>query len=288
MRSFLYGGAAMLLCFDIFFLFKAILTTNFVPIVPIVAGILTAGGLLFIVYAEQRAREEDKRDHRRISRVAHQLESPLQSLQSDLEHLMRNANKLPAEERLKLKHMETKTKVLLENIRDVFLMLQAQEKPIARELRLYNLCTLVDQVVAHQKPAASAHNVELVHKAYCHDAPVRVDRQLFLIALNHIVENAIFYSLTPGLVNIAITKGSKAVRIIVQDRGVGIAPEDRTTIFQPFARGHMAANFDPDGIGVGLTLARLIIHECGGRVRWRSHDRAMGTEFEVVLPLATK
>src|SRR3989344_7903604 len=145
-RAFLYGAAAMLLIFDLIFFFRAVLATNFIPIIPITAGILTSAGLLLIVYAEQRARAEDKRDHRRISRVAHQLESPLRALQDDLETLVKNAQRLPADERLKLKRMETKTKVLLENVRDVFLMLQATEQPFASEARLLNLCTLLDEV----------------------------------------------------------------------------------------------------------------------------------------------
>lgn len=286
-RSLLYGSGATLLVFDIFFLFRSLFTSNFVPIVPIIAGILTAGGLLFIVYAEQRAREEDKRDHRRISRVAHQLESPLQTLRDDLEYLLTNANKLPAEGRLKVKRMETKTRVLLDNVRDVFLMLQAHEGPLAQEVRTYNLCVILEEVVAQHQQLASAHNVEVIHKAHCEEAPVRADKRLLTIALGHVLENAIVYTLKPGVVNVAITRGQKYTRIIFQDRGVGVAASDRPGIFSPFARGHKAEQYDPDGIGVGLTLARLLVREAGGDIVWRARERATGSEFEVRLPLAT-
>src|SRR3990167_4012179 len=95
-RSFLYGGGAMLLAFDLYFLVRAIFSNNLVPILPIIAGILTAAGLLAIVYSEHTARERDRRDHRRISRVSHQLESPLGALQEDLEHLIATADTLPS------------------------------------------------------------------------------------------------------------------------------------------------------------------------------------------------
>lgn len=284
-RAFLYGGAAMLLLFDVVYLFRALFTTNFIPIVPIMAGMLTAAGLLFIIFAEHKAREEDKRDHRRISRVAHQLESPLRALQDDLEQLLKNADRLPSDERLKLKRMETKTKVLLENIRDVFLMLQASEQPLTQELRLYNICTLVDSVVKQQKKLAKARNVEVLTKPECTDAPAYVDRQLFLIALNHVVENALVYTLTPGLVNITVVKDAKQVRIVVQDRGIGVTKADYTAVWQPFARGERAEQYDPDGIGVGLTLSRLIIQEFGGVLRFHPRQAGMGTEFEITLPL---
>ncbi len=285
-RALLYGSAAMLLLINIFFFFRALLTTNFVPIVPVVAGVFTAAGLLFIVYAEQKAREADKKDHRRISRVAHQLESPLLALQDDLAGLLASADRLPSDERLKLKRMETKTNVLLENVRDVFLMLQAQEKPLSREQRLYNLCPLIEQVVARAKTLASARNIELVYQPQCTDAPVFVDRQLFLIALTHVIENGLVYTMKPGLVTVSVIREPKTIRITVQDRGIGITSRDHLTVFEPFARGEHAEAYDPDGIGVGLTLSRLIIQDFQGKLTWHSRPEGMGTEFTVILPLA--
>lgn len=285
-RAFLYGAAAMLLIFDLIFFFRAVISTNFIPIIPITAGILTAGGLLLIVYAEQRARLEDKRDHRRISRVAHQLESPLQALQEDLQALLGSAARLPADERLKLKRMETKTKVLLENVRDVFLMLRASEQSLTQELRLYNICTLVEGVLEQQRSLAKARNVELIHHPQCTDATAYVDRALFIIALTHVIENAIVYTLTPGLVNVTVLKENKWLCIVVQDRGIGVAAEDAAVVWQPFARGSQAEQYDADGIGVGLTLSRLIIAEFGGKLEFHPRTTGMGTEFEIALPLS--
>jgi K+-sensing histidine kinase KdpD len=288
LRAFLYGGGSALLILDAFFLIRATFQGNYVPIVPVVAGIFTAGGLLFIVYAEQRAREEDKRNHRRISRVAHQLTHPIEKLQDDLQHLLKNADKLPAEERLKLKHMATKTTVLLENVRDVFLTLQAQEGSISQEIKTYDLCELLDEALERISALASAHNVKINYKAHCKHASVRVDKHLFLLALNHIIENAIVYTLTPGLVNISIIKGNKKARIVVQDRGFGIAKKDNHNVMQPFARGSNAQKYDADGIGIGLALSRLILRDFEGTIRWQNRPQTAGTQFEIVLPLVSQ
>lgn len=281
----MYGGASALLLFNIVFMIQAVFAGNFVPIVPIVAGILTAAGLLLIVYVEHRARLQDKRDHRRISRVANQLESPLRSLQEDIGNVTANADALPGKARFVLKRMETKSKVLLENIRDVFLTLQAQEGKLAQDMRTHDLCSLVQEAVRRVRPLASACNVELDAKNYCQDAAVKVDKRLFLIALTHLIENGILYTLKPGKVSISVTRGTKSARVLVQDRGVGIKEEDISTVFQPFARGHAAHQFDPEGIGVGLTLSRLIIQEFGGTLKWKARETSTGSEFEITLPL---
>lgn len=282
----MYGGGSALLLLNVTFLLNAAWRGNLVPLVPILAGVLTAAGLLVIVYAEHRARLEDKRDHRRISRVANQLESPLYALQSDIETLAANSDNMLGEARLVLKRMETKSKVLLENIRDVFLTLQAQEGKLAEEARIHDLCTLVQEAIRRLQPLARAHNVELDAKAHCADAPVKVDQPLFLIALSHLIENGILYTLTPGKVTVSVTRGKKQARVIVQDRGVGVKPEDEPVIFQPFARGHAAVKFDPDGIGLGLTLSRLIVREFGGDLTWKSRPESSGSEFQITLPVA--
>ena len=284
-RAFLYGGGSALLLFNLFFLTRSVVAGNFVPIVPVVAGIMTAAGLLVIVYAEHRARLEDRRDHRRISRVASQLESPLRALASDINSLSAIAESIPGEARLTLKRMETQSQVLLENIRDVFLTLQSQEGRVSQDKRVHDLCSLVQEAVRRLQGVASARNVELDAKAHCADAPVKVDKRLFLIALSHVIENGLLYTITPGRVSISVTRGSKYARAIVQDRGVGITEEDALVVFQPFARGHKASQFDPDGIGVGLTLSRLIVKELGGKLTWQPNQNRPGTTFEIQLPL---
>ena len=278
----------MLLIFDIFFLVRAVVGNNFVPIVPILAGVCITGGLLFLIFAEQESRKQDYKEHRRLSRVAHQLESPIKSLEEDLAYLSSRANKLPAEERLKIKRMETKTKILLANVRDIFLMLQAQGGTISKEKQVVDICKVVEDAIGKTKAFATAKNVEVLHKAHCTDAPVRADKSLLIIALVHLIENGITYTLTPGLVNIAVIRGRNAVRIIVQDRGIGIKEADKEAVFQAFMRGDKAQQYDTDGIGVGLTLSRLIVQECGGQLIWRQRKPQLGSEFEIKLPLAVK
>ncbi len=285
MRTFLYGGGATLLLFDVFFLFKAVFTDNFVPIIPIIAGIFTAFGLLIVVYYEQQTRLLDKKEHRRISRVAHQLTAPLQALETNMEELSAQAQSLPAELRLKLRHMDTKTKVLLDNIRDVFLMLQAQEHPVSQEIRTYDLCSLLKDVISDCQPLAKARNVNLVYQTHCEYAPVKVDRRHFFLAMTHLIDNATIYTMNPGIVNVAVLKNHKHIRIVVQDRGIGISPEDASQVFLPFARGQNAAKYDPDGIGVGLTISRLLLREFNGKLIWRNRHPGMGTEFQITLPL---
>jgi two-component system sensor histidine kinase SenX3 len=106
-----------------------------------------------------------------------------------------------------------------------------------------------------------------------------------LIALAHVLENAIFYTLTPGYVNVTVLRGKKQVRVVVQDRGIGINQADELVVTRPFARGAQAEQYDPDGIGLGLALTQLILREMKGRLVWKSNAAKAGSEFELQLPL---
>lgn len=286
LHSFLYSGTAVLLVVDLLFLVRALFQESAIPLLPIIAGVLLAGGLLFILHAEQQLREEEKKEHRRLSRVATQLETPLKALQDDLAYLTSKADALPAEERIRIKQMETRSAVLLENIRDVFLMLQAQEGRVAQNTRAYDMCVLVKESIDRSKSLASAHNTEVISKNHCYDAPIVVDRHLFFIALGHVIDNAILYSLRPGLVNVAVTRGKNTARVIVQDRGIGVKAQDKDAVLRPFARGDKAGQFDSNGIGVGLTLAKLIVEEFGGTLTWKNRTDSTGVVVEITLPLA--
>ena len=88
-------------------------------------------------------------------------------------------------------------------------------------------------------------------------------------ALNHLVGDAGDGKLKPG----------KHVRIIVRDRGCGIAKENLDRLFRE------SFTTKPDGNGIGLTTCKRFVDEMGGDIRVTSTPN-IGTEFSVYLPAA--
>ncbi|HXP63491.1 MAG TPA: ATP-binding protein, partial [Dongiaceae bacterium] len=72
---------------------------------------------------------------------------------------------------------------------------------------------------------------------------------------------------------------SPQIRVLVQDTGPGISPENLPRLFEPFF------TTKPNGTGLGLPITRRIIHEHHGEISVRS-EPGKGTIFEILLPAA--
>ena len=74
------------------------------------------------------------------------------------------------------------------------------------------------------------------------------------------------------------SNGNGHVIVAIQDRGIGIAPEDMARIFDPYFTTRRA------GTGLGLPISRNIIEGMGGRLAVAS-ERGVGTEIRIDLPI---
>jgi signal transduction histidine kinase len=74
------------------------------------------------------------------------------------------------------------------------------------------------------------------------------------------------------------------VAIVVGDTGIGIAASEQDRVFEPFFRSSRDKRF-PQGMGLGLSIARDLVTAHGGRISVESTP-GQGSEFSVWLPLA--
>jgi signal transduction histidine kinase len=103
--------------------------------------------------------------------------------------------------------------------------------------------------------------------------------------LSNLLSNAIKYTPAGGSVSIGAGVEDNAVWIQVGDTGPGIEPEEQALIFNAYYRGCASGRF-PQGMGLGLTIARDLVVAHGGRLEVDSTP-GQGSRFTIWLPLAS-
>ena len=109
-------------------------------------------------------------------------------------------------------------------------------------------------------------------------------------AVRNVVANAIGHSPAGGVVRVVATRAPGRIEIRVTDEGPGIAPADLDHVFERFYRADTSRATDPatgraTGLGLGLTIARELLHANGGRITVERTGPG-GTTFLIELPAA--
>jgi len=107
---------------------------------------------------------------------------------------------------------------------------------------------------------------------------VDVDRRHMKRVLVNLLVNALEVMPDGGAIRIVGTADVDSAVIQVRDNGPGIAPEIRERMFQPFATAGK-----PNGVGLGLAMARQVVLDHGGEIWAASSPR--GARFSLRLPL---
>src|SRR5439155_3800091 len=105
--------------------------------------------------------------------------------------------------------------------------------------------------------------------------------------IGNLLNNAAKYTPAGGKISVTAQAAGGVAELRVRDTGAGIPPESLPGIFEPFAQGDRTLTRAEGGLGIGLTLARMLVELHGGTLSAASEGAGRGSEFVVRLPLGT-
>ena len=115
---------------------------------------------------------------------------------------------------------------------------------------------------------------------------VEGDARRLRLAFVHLLRNAVQFSAPGGLVRLAVDVADGTIRVAVLDHGRGIAAGDLDAVFDAYVQVADPDRRDHEGLGVGLTVARAVLVQHGGRLWAESPGLGQGATFHARLPLA--
>jgi signal transduction histidine kinase len=100
----------------------------------------------------------------------------------------------------------------------------------------------------------------------------------------NLLDNAVKYSPSGGLVELTLESDGTGCRITVTDQGIGLPDAAAERIFEPFERAENAAAHHLPGLGLGLYICRDIVERHGGTISAASEGEGRGTSVSLWLP----
>ncbi len=230
--------------------------------------------------SQEVLRQADRLKEDFLHMASHEFRTPLTALRLQVELVRRGLRHGSPPERIERQLASVDGQIdrlqsLLGTLLDVS---RVSAGRLTLDLHEVDLAELAREVVGRLVPEAAARGSTIELSAAA--ATGQWDRARLDQVATNLVSNAIKYG-GGNPVAVEIVASSEQVVLRVRDQGIGIAPEDLSTIFNEFERAENAAPFA--GLGLGLWIVRKLVAAHGGEITVESVV-GQGTTFEVRLP----
>ena len=241
-----------------------------------------------LVVAREKAEAASRAKSQFVATVSHEIRTPLHGLMGALSLLDRTP--LSDKQKSFLVMMREDADRLLREIDGILDFAKLEASGLELHERPCDLASLLARSVRAFESRAHAKKL---HLSLSLDPAlprwVRADGRQLEKIVRILVDNAIKFT-ARGRVRVRAgsrptREGVVALRLIVRDGGIGIPPEQRASIFEPFAQGDSSTTRQYGGTGLGLAICRQLVELMKGRVALKSRP-GQGSTFFVELPLA--
>jgi PAS domain S-box-containing protein len=233
-----------------------------------------------------RARRLDEARTEFVSRVSHELRSPLTAILGYLELLRAGrAGPLNTEHQSVVSIIERNSQRLLAQIEDLLLVSRIEAGTLRLTMEPVCLARLVEGLAESFLPAIYAQGIES-RLDLDPGAELDADRVQLERAVANLISNAIKFTPAGGHIDIAVKQDGDQVVLTVRDTGIGVPAGEQGQLFTRFFRSSLSSGPQTRGTGLGLFIVKQVIEAHGGTVTAESAPGA-GTTFTVRLTAGT-
>jgi len=221
-----------------------------------------------------------------LATMSHELRTPLTSILGWARLL--DTNKLSEKDKERAIHViqrnaQAQAK-LIEDLLDVSRIITGK---LRIEFQPVAFASLTESIVNSLRPAIDAKQLELTTSIDPAAGPILGDPARLEQIVTNLLSNAIKFTPNHGKIDVSLERRDSRVRLIVQDTGVGIAPESLPYIFERFRQVDSSNVRAHGGLGLGLAIVDYLVRQQAGKVRAESEGLGTGATFTVEFPLTS-
>lgn len=220
-----------------------------------------------------------------LSMLAHELNNPLAAIVM-ANRFMTTEQTLGARAQKMAAIIQRQTAHLRRLVDDLLDVARISTGKVSMDLTMLSMQEVIENAVELSTPTLQARHQQVITDFPA--APVMLVGDMVRLSqlFSNLLINASKFSPSHVSVFVIGRAHEHGFSVSIKDKGIGIAPEDHSRIFDMFAQIDIDQEHDvPSGLGIGLALVKTIAELHGGSVRVASAGNNCGSEFTVVLPI---
>ncbi len=246
-----------------------------------VAAILLGGGML--TWQAHRNMIDAARKTSFVSNVSHELKTPLTSIRMYAELLNEGRIKDAQKTRRYLEVIVAETNRLTRLVNNVLDFSRLEQGRMKYNIEDIDLTAYLPSILeTHRLPIQEA-GLALQMVLPGHPVTVSADRDALNQVLLNIIDNAVKYAAEGGELVVDLRMSDAVCELRLMDRGPGVPPAHRKSIFEKFHRVDDSLTTRKPGTGLGLSISRRMLRDLGGDLLYEPRDSG-GSSFVLVFP----
>jgi PAS domain S-box-containing protein len=238
-----------------------------------------------LTQAEAALREADRRKDEFLALLSHELRNPLAPILTAAELMkLRGDVATPLERGVILRQAHHLVR-LVDDLLDVSRLARGKVTLARKSLELASVVAKAVEATATLLEQAR-HRLHL--SVPSEGLPIEGDEVRLTQVVSNLLTNAARYTPPGGRVEVNAAREGDEVVLRVRDNGKGIEPALLPSLFDMFVQGPRGPDRAEGGLGLGLSLVRMLTELHGGAASVTSDGPGLGSEFTVRLPASTR
>ena len=228
--------------------------------------------------------EHEQKNKELVSNISHDLKTPITSIKGYVEGIMDGVADTPEKMNKYIKTIYDKANDMDRLINELTMYSGIDNNRIPYTFRRINVADYFGDCVEEVGLDLESKSIQLNYEALIEPSTqIIADPEQLKRVINNIISNSVKYmNKEKGIIDIRILDEIDAIRVEIEDNGMGVAAKDLPNIFERFYRTDASRNSSKGGSGIGLSIVKKIVEDHGGYI-WATSKENEGTCMHFVI-----